>query len=247
MKRREFLLGAAAAAAGLVLLPRRALALGELSQFRFAQLQHGGRWDPRPTGLKRLAWEIEKRTSVELSLDPKPVTLSDPGLFRTPFLTLQSDGAFPLPSEAELTRLRRFLTSGGSCSRTRPTASTRSIVRSARSPRRSSRSGPSRACRRARPLPQLLPRGPRGGRLVQRPYLEAVVVDNRIVMLVSMNDMAGAWARDSFGNWEFDVSPGGNTQREMTFRLGVNIVLYALCLDYKDDQVHLPFLMKRRK
>ena len=24
-----------------------------------------------------------------------------------------------------------------------------------------------------------------------------------------------------------------------------NLVLYALCLDYKDDQVHAPFIMRR--
>ena len=30
-------------------------------------------------------------------------------------------------------------------------------------------------------------------------------------------------------------------------RLGVNIAMYALCLDYKEDQVHIPFIMKRRR
>jgi hypothetical protein len=39
---------------------------------------------------------------------------------------------------------------------------------------------------------------------------------------------------------------GGATQREAAVRLGVNLVMYALCLDYKDDQVHAPFILRRR-
>ena len=31
------------------------------------------------------------------------------------------------------------------------------------------------------------------------------------------------------------------------YPLGVNVVMYALCLDYKDDQVHLPYILKRRR
>ena len=31
-----------------------------------------------------------------------------------------------------------------------------------------------------------------------------------------------------------------------TDRLGINLVMYALCLDYKTDQVHVPFILKRR-
>ena len=29
--------------------------------------------------------------------------------------------------------------------------------------------------------------------------------------------------------------------------MGVNLAMYATCLDYKDDQVHLPFILKRRR
>ena len=44
-----------------------------------------------------------------------------------------------------------------------------------------------------------------------------------------------------------DVRPGGENQREMAFRLGINLVMYALCVNYKADQVHVPFILKRRK
>ena len=41
--------------------------------------------------------------------------------------------------------------------------------------------------------------------------------------------------------------PGGDTQRELAFRLGINLAMYALCLDYKTDQVHVPFILRRRQ
>ena len=41
------------------------------------------------------------------------------------------------------------------------------------------------------------------------------------------------------------VSPGGEIQREMAFRFGVNLVMHALTGNYKDDQVHLPDIMQR--
>ena len=79
------------------------------------------------------------------------------------------------------------------------------------------------------------------------PYLEGVEHDGRLVVIYSQNDLGGAWARDNFGQWEHEVVPGGGMQREMAFRLGVNMAMYALCLDYKTDQVHVPFILRRRQ
>ena len=39
--------------------------------------------------------------------------------------------------------------------------------------------------------------------------------------------------------------PGGGRQREMAFRVGVNVVMYALTGNYKADQVHVPFILER--
>ena len=36
------------------------------------------------------------------------------------------------------------------------------------------------------------------------------------------------------------------TQRELAQRLAINLAMYVLCLDYKDDQVHAEELMRRR-
>ena len=77
--------------------------------------------------------------------------------------------------------------------------------------------------------------------------MEAVHRDNRMVVAYMQNDLGGAWSRDNFGNYEFPCEPDGERQRELSFRIGVNLVMYALCLDYKTDQVHVPFIMRRRR
>jgi hypothetical protein len=84
------------------------------------------------------------------------------------------------------------------------------------------------------------------GRVLALPYLEAVLIGGRAAVVYSQNDLGGAWARDRYGQWQYDVVPGGELQREQSFRLGVNLAMYALCLDYKSDQVHVPFIMRRR-
>jgi hypothetical protein len=64
-------------------------------------------------------------------------------------------------------------------------------------------------------------------------------------VVVGGNDWAGAWAVDSDGHPEFAVVPGGEQQREMAYRFGVNLVMYVLTGNYKSDQVHVPAILER--
>ena len=64
-------------------------------------------------------------------------------------------------------------------------------------------------------------------------------------LLITSNDFAAAWALDASNRPLFPVVPGGEVQREMAFRVGVNIVMYALTGNYKADQVHVPALLER--
>jgi Domain of unknown function (DUF4159)/Aerotolerance regulator N-terminal len=64
-------------------------------------------------------------------------------------------------------------------------------------------------------------------------------------ILVGSNDYAAAWATDELGQPLFPVTPGGERQREMAFRFGVNIIMYALTGNYKSDQVHVPAILER--
>jgi Domain of unknown function (DUF4159)/Aerotolerance regulator N-terminal len=70
-------------------------------------------------------------------------------------------------------------------------------------------------------------------------------VDGVSSILVTSNDYASAWAVDDRNGPVFPVVPGGEPQREQAYRVGVNIVMYALTGNYKADQVHVPALLER--
>jgi hypothetical protein len=252
LTRRRWLAGGLAAA--LALATRRASAIGPASKFTFGQLALGRDVGPRPGALHRLAWEIEKRTSIDAQLEPVIVTPTSDSLHETPFLYLSGDREIDLPSAAGIEALRRFLTFGGFLLIDSAEGSTdgafdgsvRKLIGAVFPPVGS-----------AKPLEvvpsdhvvyksfYLLDRPL--GRLAIAPAMEAVIRDGRIVAAYVANDLGGAWQRDDFGNYDFPCQPGGERQRELAFRMGVNLVMYALCLDYKADQVHVPFIMKRRR
>ncbi|HXU65119.1 MAG TPA: DUF4159 domain-containing protein [Polyangia bacterium] len=250
--RRELLVGVSSVAGGLAALgwARRAAAIGDRSLFRFARIVLPGLPDPRPTALGRLSWEVVRRTSVQTASDPIELRLADPNLFRYPFLVLSGDRAFALPSESEITRLRRYITYGGFL-----------LIDSSEG---RAGGGFDESVRRllAQALPGELPiRIPEShvlwksfyvlhgapGRIVAAPYLEGVERDRRLAVVYTQNDLGGAWARDGFGRWEHEVVPGGDDQREEAFRLGVNLVMYALCLDYKTEQAHIDYILRTRR
>jgi hypothetical protein len=64
-------------------------------------------------------------------------------------------------------------------------------------------------------------------------------------ILITSNDLAGAWAMRPDGQPMLPLVPGEPRQREFAFRSGVNIVMYALTGNYKADQVHIPALLER--
>jgi hypothetical protein len=64
-------------------------------------------------------------------------------------------------------------------------------------------------------------------------------------ILITSNDLAGAWAMRADGQPMLPLVPGEPRQREFAFRAGTNIVMYALTGNYKADQVHIPALLER--
>ena len=63
--------------------------------------------------------------------------------------------------------------------------------------------------------------------------------------VIGNHDWAAAWAVDDLGQPIAAVVPGGEHQREMAFRFGVNLVMYTLTGNYKADQVHVPAILER--
>jgi hypothetical protein len=64
-------------------------------------------------------------------------------------------------------------------------------------------------------------------------------------IIITSNDLAGAWAIRPDGQPMLPLIPGEAKQREFAFRAGVNIVMYTLTGNYKADQVHAPALIER--
>jgi len=64
-------------------------------------------------------------------------------------------------------------------------------------------------------------------------------------VIIGGNDWASAWAVDADGHNTHAVIPGGQRQRTLAYRFGVNLVMYALTGNYKGDQVHIPAILQR--
>lgn len=255
--RREFL-GAALAALALPLGPVLALLAGprrtmasELNRFRVAQVTTGNRPPARPNAALVLGQEVRFRTSVDVKLDRVVVPLDSRSVLDNPFLLWVGDGSFPPLTPDERDRLRTFLQSGGFLL----------VDNAGEGPERDAFDRRFRAeLRGAMPGVDLQPvpsthvvhrsfyrLSSVWGRRTARPYLEGVTLDGRLALVYSWNDLSGAWSRDGFGNWEFEAVPGGPAQREEALRVGVNLVMYALLLDYKDEQAHVEYLLRRRR
>ncbi len=64
-------------------------------------------------------------------------------------------------------------------------------------------------------------------------------------VIIGGNDWAAAWAIGPEGDNPYAVLPGGQRQRILAYRFGVNLVMYALTGNYKGDQVHVPAILQR--
>lgn len=64
-------------------------------------------------------------------------------------------------------------------------------------------------------------------------------------VIIGGNDWAAAWSQAYDDRTRFPVTPGGEQQREMAYRFGVNAMMMALAGNYKSDQVHVPYILER--
>jgi hypothetical protein len=228
-------------------VPARALGAEDAVEVRRVQVGDEGE-EPRPKAAERLAWEVRKRTSIETTLSPSVTRFDDPSIFRTPLLYWSSDRGFPQLSDKELTGLRRFVEYGGLI-----------IIDDASPEAGAFDASVRRALARAFPNERLAKLSSEHtiyrsfylldrpvGRVAEPGYLEAIIHAGRAAVVYSRLDLGSAWASEDRDDALYAAMPGGSSQREAAVRLGVNLVLYALCLDYKDDQVHAPFILRRR-
>jgi hypothetical protein len=233
--------------------PRVARGFGDLGAFDPRILLTGSETQAaRPDAPPRWSWELVQRTSAPARLRPTTVHADDPAMADAPFAYWSGDRAVAPLTSKEVTGLRRYFSLGGLM-----------LVDDA-APAEDGSPGPfgrSARAQLARVLPDATPISigdehvvfrsfyllrRAEGRLEGKKTLEAIVRGGNARILFSSHDLGGALARAPTGVWEYSVLPGGDAQRERAIRLAVNIAMYALCSNYKDDQVHAPFLMRRR-
>ena len=239
------------ACVGVCLLhPATAWAFGEEGVFHPRVLRVGNAVLDRErlSAPVRLSMELMKRTNAKARVAPVVVSADSPLLWDEPFVWwfgAQDTGEL---SSREIAGIRTFLALGGVVLVDDSDPAVGAFGRSVRR-------------ELARVLPDVAPVPMGAEHVVFRSYyllersvgrvrgpgvLEAWVRNGQAQVLLLSHDLAGALARDRSGLPSFAMEPGDDMQREMAIRLAVNVAMFVLCSNYKDDQVHAPFLMRRR-
>lgn len=229
---------------------RGAQAFGEAGAFNPRLLLAGNRQAPtaRESGAGRWAWELVRRTSAPARLVSGKVLADRSELWSEPFAIWAGDADVGTLASSELGGLERFFRLGGLLLVDDSAPAAGAFSRSVR-----------------RELLRVLPESPpvrldpshvlfKTYYLIERPlgrvlgsgHVDAIVRGRSAQVLFLDVDLLGALSRAGEA-WAFEVEPGGSEQRERAVRLAVNVAMYVLCSDYKDDQVHAEWLMRRRR
>jgi hypothetical protein len=239
-----------AAVGGVLLDAGDARAFGQEGTFNPRLLTAGGAKPDfnRASGPAQWAWELVRRTSAPARLVPGRVAADAAALLAEPFALWAGSGELSALSGPELRGLERFLRLGGVLVVDDLDPGRGAFTKSAK-----------------RELVRVLPDA--GvvkldsnhvvyktyyivdrpvGRVLGPPQIDAIVRGRYAQVLFLEHDLMGALARTRSGGAALEVEPGGAEQREEAIRFAVNIAMYVLCSDYKDDQVHAPWLMRRR-
>ncbi len=200
-------------------------------------------------GLQGLSLVLNQRTAVELA-QPAGVNPATDELVFYPLVYWPLGGAPIALSPAAVERLKEYRHRGGT------------IVFDGRARGTTAQSAALRALAHELDLPPLQPAG--NDHLLHRAYYllgelpgrwvgdpvwvddtRSDVNDGVASVIAGSNDWAGAWAVDDAAKPLLPMAPGGERQRELAYRFGVNVVMYALTGSYKSDQVHLPAILER--
>lgn len=228
----------------------QARAFGEVGAFNPRVIVSGGKRlsAPRSTGPSGWSMELINRTSAPARLVPREVELDKPELCSEPFALWAGDSDVGALSPAERRGLSKFLRLGGVLVVDDSAPQQGTFGRSVR-----------------RELLRVLPESPPVrldsthvlyktfyivdrpvGRVLGPPTIDAIVRGKSAQVLFLAHDLLGALARSEEGSYSLDTEPSSYDHRQHAIRFAVNIAMYVLCSDYKDDQVHAPFLMRRR-
>ena len=247
-------LGAALALVGAATLaglaPRPARAFGDEGAFHPRILVTGtAKWEgPRRSAPAQWSFELKRRTSAPARTVPGTVRADASALLAEPFAVWTGEGPVAALSPREIEGLTKFLSTGGTLLVDDAAPETGEFGRGTR--RELARVVPDAV---VMPLPDthvvfksFYLEARAVGRVEGPKTFDAIVRGGAAQVIFSSHDLLGAVAKDPSGVPTLSVTPGGDTQREHAARLLVNVAMYVLCSNYKDDQVHAPFLMRRR-
>ncbi len=206
-------------------------------------------------GLAGLSLILNQRTAVEAA-EPMGVDVEKDELIFFPLLYWPVVEGEALPSAKAAARLQRYLATGGTILFDTRDAGSRMPVSASQAEQQLKRltAGievpplipvpPDHVLTKSFYLMEEFPGRWAGGRLWIEPT-QGEVNDGVASVIVGGNEWAGAWAVDAKSRPVYAVVPGGEEQREMAYRFGVNLVMYALTGNYKTDQVHVPAILER--
>jgi hypothetical protein len=223
---------------GVLWAPRDGRAIGKSSKVHLAHLTLAGGKAPRAKGLAALGGELRSRTNISMQRGVSPVSIGSASLQRLPLLVTTARGALPTLSAATVTRLRRHLARGGTWILDGPTSAAAGAAFRASATRLAAQLFPKRKLA-SLPVTHTLFKSfyllsPSRFARESLP-VRAVVRDGRAALIV-VQGLSAAGGGAVVGRL-----------RELLIRLTVNLVMYALCVDYKSDQVHAPTILKRRR
>jgi hypothetical protein len=251
VRRRECLVGLGAGGLASLLSSPDAHAFGDSGAFHPRLLEGGSSAEVEldKQALGRWSYELMARTSAPARLAVDVVDPASAALLNEPLLIWAGATEPADLSKGALRRLREFLGLGGTL-----------IVDGRGEGARAFLAGVKRQLGRVVPeaAPVALPKshvlfksfylldGPVGRRPVAG-VAEGYALGKMTQIILLECDLLGALTPGPGGQgYAYPITPGGSVQREQAVRFAVNLGMYVLCSDYKDDQVHAPFLMRRR-
>lgn len=229
-------------------LQTEATAFGEGGAFHARLLSFpSGKWQQELSAARRWSLELTRRTSAPGRLATRLVRPTSDELLQEPFAVwagAKDPGALP---PRVVRALRQYLRMGGI------------LLIDDRLPGKGEFSASARR-EMARVLPEsaVVPLGQEHvlfktfyileqpqGRVDGPVKMDAIVRGKTAQVLFLKHDLLGALATND-GEWARPMEAKQPHARELALRFAVNIAMYVLCSDYKDDQVHAPHLMRRR-
>lgn len=234
--------------AALLAISARARAISEEGQVGIAVLAVSGDTGDAREGVRRILWETDKRTSIDTAREVAKVAPDDDRLFAHPLVVLSARGAFAPLSAEQRGRLALFLRYGGLLyidGAPDDDAFWSSVDREKAAFGLSISNAPIKPDHVVHKSFYILERIV--GRVNTPSVATGGFIDGRLVIIETRCDVLAALARDKIGSWRHDCTPDGERQREQAIRFGVNLIMFATCTDYKADQVHIPFILKKTR